>query len=142
MRLPYTGGCQCAQIRYKIIKQPIRLIVCHCKECQTQSGSAFGMSMHINKDSIHLTGKLKTFHRIADSGHKNTGCFCPNCGNRIYNIPQSLNGIYTIKPGTLDDTSWLRPTSFIWTKSAQGWVPTPKEIEVINGQTLKTKKFL
>jgi hypothetical protein len=26
-----------------------------------------------------------------------------------------------VKPGTLDDTSWLRPVGHIWTKSAQPW---------------------
>ena len=28
--------------------------------------------------------------------------------------------------GTLDDTSWLRPTAHFWTRSAQGWVVLPE----------------
>ena len=135
MPLPYSGGCQCKQIRYEIIEEPIRLVACHCTECQRQSGSAFGMSMHINQNAILLKGKIKTYDRTAQSGYKNTGCFCPNCGNRIYNIPHSLNKIYTLKPGTLDDTSWLKPSSFIWTKNSQGWVPIPDGIKIINEQS-------
>ena len=134
MKLPYTGGCQCKKIRYKIFHAPIRLIACHCYECQNQSGSAFGMSMHIKKNSIRLSGKLKSFDRIAYNGHKNTGCFCPNCGNRIYNIPYSRNDVYSLKPGTLDDTSWLQPTTFIWTKNAQRWFPFPNDIKIENEQ--------
>ena len=27
----------------------------------------------------------------------------------------------------LDDTSWLRPTAHIWTRSKQPWVPLPQD---------------
>src|SRR5262245_47987104 len=61
-------------------------LACHCKECQRQSGSAFGMSMIVPDDSLLVTGETKTFVRIADSGNGNVGVFCPNCGVRIYQI--------------------------------------------------------
>jgi hypothetical protein len=32
-----------------------------------------------------------------------------------------------VKPGTLDDTSWLHPIGHIWTRSAQPWVPIPQD---------------
>ena len=134
MKAPYLGGCQCGQVRYKLTEEPIRLVACHCSECQSQSGSAFGMSMHIKKHALEVTGTLKSFDRIAESGNKNTGCFCPYCGNRIYNIPHHLRDIFTLKPGTLDETSWLRPSAMIWLKSAQGWVPVPEKIKAIDGQ--------
>ena len=35
-----------------VATEPIRLSACHCKECQRQSGSAFGMSMPVKKDSL------------------------------------------------------------------------------------------
>ena len=31
-----------------------------------------------------------------------------------------------VKPGTLDDTSWLVPTIHFWTRSAQKWVGIPE----------------
>jgi len=40
-----TGGCQCGAVRYAVAAEPLRLYVCHCRECQKQSGSAFGMSL-------------------------------------------------------------------------------------------------
>ena len=33
-----------------------------------------------------------------------------------------------IKPGTLDDTSWLIPTIHFWTRSAQSWVRIPEGV--------------
>ena len=51
MPTPYTGGCQCGAVRYVLTAEPIRIGACHCKECQRQSGSAFGMFMPVKKDT-------------------------------------------------------------------------------------------
>jgi hypothetical protein len=55
------------------------LAACHCKECQRQSGSAFGMSRPVKKDSLTVTGVTKQVTRIADSGNEVMGVFCPEC---------------------------------------------------------------
>jgi hypothetical protein len=135
MPVPYTGGCQCGSVRYAVATEPIRLLACHCKECQRQSGSAFGMSMPVKKDSLTVTGLTKQSTRIADSGNEVTGVFCPECGVRIYHVLKSAPDVASIKPGTLDDTRWLRPELFIWMKSAQGWVPVPDDVKVLERQT-------
>jgi len=134
MHQPCTGGCQCGSVRYVLTAEPARLVACHCKECQRQSGSAFGMSMLVKRDNLAVTGPTKQFTRIADSGNENTGVFCPNCGVRIYNIPAYVEGMVVLKPGTLDDTTWLRPGYFVWMKSAQGWVPVPDGVKALDGQ--------
>jgi hypothetical protein len=79
------GGCQCDEILYELSGSPIPLYRCHCTDCQTASGSAFGMSMWVKKDDFKLTsGTLKSFIRIADSGAKVESFFCDACGVRIY----------------------------------------------------------
>ena len=135
MPAPYTGGCQCGSVRYVLTTEPIRLVACHCKECQRQSGSAFGMSMPVAKDSLTVTGPTKQFTRIADSGNEVAGVFCPECGVRIYHVLKSVQDVLSLKPGTLDDTSWLRAGHFVWMKSAQGWVPVPNGVKALEGQT-------
>ena len=134
MPAPYTGGCQCGAVRYVLTTEPIRVVVCNCKECQRQSASAFGMSMPVKKNSLTVTGLTKQFTRIADSGNEVTGVFCPECGVRIYHLLKSAPDVASIKPGTLDDTRWLRPGSFIWMKSAQGWVPIPDDVKTLEQQ--------
>ena len=135
MPAPYRGGCQCGLVRYELSGEPIRLVACHCKECQRQSGSAFGMSMLVREDALRVTGQTKRFTRIADSGNENTGVFCPECGVRVYQIPRYVAGVLVLKPGTLDDTSWLRPSHFVWMKSAQGWVPVPENVKALEGHS-------
>jgi hypothetical protein len=131
---PYTGGCQCGSVRYAVTMEPIRLVACHCKECQRQSGSAFAMSMPVKKDSLAVTGPTRQFARSADSGNEVTSVFRPECGVRIYHVLKSAPEVASIKPGTLDDTRWLRPELFIWMKSAQGWVSVPDDVKALGQQ--------
>lgn len=123
MTAPYTGGCQCGQIRYEIRAEPLTLYVCHCKECQKQSSSAFGMSMPVFRDAvIILQGQPKQWKRGAESGREVIRSFCDTCGTRLFHYPARNPQITNIKPGTLDDTSWLKPVANLWTRSAQKWV--------------------
>jgi hypothetical protein len=89
------------------------------------------MSMPAKKDSLTVTGPTRQFTRIADSGNEVTGVFCPECGVRIYHDLKSAQDVLAVKPDTLDETSWPRPSSFIRIKNAQGWVPIPDGVEAI-----------
>jgi hypothetical protein len=64
--------------------------------------------------------------------------FCPECGVRIYQIPGYAKDVLVLKPGTLDDTSWLRPSHFVWTKSAQGWVAVPDGVKTVETQSVQS----
>jgi len=83
---------------------------------------------------LQVTGETKRYTRIADSGNANTGVFCPNCGVRIYQIPQHVPGVLVLKPGTLDDTSWVRPSHFVYMRRAQHWIEVPAGVTALNDQ--------
>ena len=122
-RGPFAGSCQCGAIRYELEGQIYRLNICHCEDCQKQSGSAFGMSLVIPNETFRLTsGELKTFELTAESGRTKTCAFCADCGIRIYNRTSAL---MSVKPGTLDDRSWLVPDGHYYTRSQQGWFALP-----------------
>jgi hypothetical protein len=124
------GGCQCGSVRYRIDGAPLNLTVCHCTECQRQSGSAFGMSLAIPVESFHLvSGKLKSFTVICDSGRAKTCSFCDDCGTRIHH--QTNKAALSVKAGTLDDTSVLVPSTNYWTKSKQPWVILPQGVPCV-----------
>jgi hypothetical protein len=91
--------------------------------------------VHAGEDSLTVTGLTKQVTRVADSGNEVSGVFCPECGVRVYHALKSAPDVLSLKPGTLDDTSWLRPDLFIWMKSAQGWVPVPDGVKAREGQT-------
>jgi len=127
MSFPRFGGCQCGAVRYKIAGPPVTVYACHCTECQTQSGSAFAMAAVIPKESFRFTkGSPARWTRQIGPDRKTDCWFCAACGTRVVHVPGGeASPIRNVKPGTLDDTSWLAPAIHYWTRSAQKWVAIP-----------------
>ena len=119
----YEGGCQCGAVRYRITGAPLTLYACHCTDCQKQSSSAFGMSLWVRQADFQIVaGEPKLWQVTAESGRQKTCAFCADCGSRIYHAFSGDPDVLSLKAGSLDDTSWLRPVGHIWTRSAQPWV--------------------
>ena len=117
-----TGSCQCGDITYKLLDDPLALYACHCSACQKQSSSAFGMSMWMHRDQVEFTsGKLKYWSTSGESGLEKVCAFCGICGTRIYHATEDGDNILSMKAGSLDDTSWLNPTCHLWAKRMQPW---------------------
>jgi hypothetical protein len=88
------------------------------------------MALVVNEADFRLTqGELKLFASKSAAGRAKLGAFCPRCGTRIYHKPEWRPGMVSVKPGTLEDTSWLKPDMHIWTRSKQPWVTIPKGVE-------------
>lgn len=121
--LPLTGRCLCQQVRYELNAAPYMLYVCHCTDCQRQSGSAFGMSMPAPRAALTLTGaEPASFRRSLPSGRTSYVRFCGVCGTRVFAEPvDHSSGVVVIRPGTLDDTRWLKPVAQNFTRSAHAW---------------------
>ena len=117
-----TGGCLCGQVRYTADAEPMFTGVCHCKDCQKQSGTAFNIVVALPAAALNIQGAPKTFLKKGDSGKSVTAKFCPNCGTTITSEPELMPGASILRAGTLDDTSWLKPNMEIYCDSKQGWV--------------------
>lgn len=135
MRLPLTGGCQCGRVRYEIRAKPLSVYACHCTECQRQSGSAFALSLPVARDGVAVVGGTPaTWRRVLADGRAIACFFCGDCGTRLFHNPERNPQASIVKPGTLDDTTWLAPVGHIWTSSAQPWVQIPSDTVNYEGQ--------
>lgn len=135
MKLPQTGGCQCGAIRYEIAAAPRLVYTCHCTECQRQTGSAFSLAIVVPDRAFRLTGpEPRQLQRMADSGRVVTRRVCPECATWICGASSADDGLHRVRAGTLDDTSWLRPTMHFWTRSKQPWVALPEGDPVFETQ--------
>jgi hypothetical protein len=80
-----TGGCQCGAVRYAISAEPLAVYVCHCRECQKQSASAFGISVLVPRDAFRVErGEVRIWSRPTDSGRTLDCMFCAECGSRVW----------------------------------------------------------
>ncbi|MEM7225667.1 MAG: GFA family protein [Pseudomonadota bacterium] len=119
----HEGGCQCGAVRYRFTGRPQTLYLCHCRDCQKQSASAFGMSLWVARENFEIVqGTPKVWIRGAASGGQVICSFCPECGSRLFHAGAPDSEVVSLKAGSLDDTSWLKPAGHLWTKSAQPWM--------------------
>src|SRR5689334_10814221 len=116
MELPQTGGCQCGALRYEITQAPHLVYTCHCADCQRLTSSAFSIAVVVPDGAFRLTAaEPRSLQKTADSGRRITRWVCPQCGSWVCGAP--MPGSATrVRGGTLDDTSWLRPTVHFWTR--------------------------
>jgi hypothetical protein len=121
-----TGRCLCGQIQYSANADPSFVGVCHCKNCQKQTGTAFSVLVAIPKSAMSMRGKIKVFRHTGDSGQAVERNFCPECGSPIFTDAAIMPDVAFIKAGTLDDTSWLDPKMHIYCDSKERWTLIPE----------------
>ena len=140
MELPLTGGCLCGAARYEITQAPVRTYTCHCTDCQRATVSAFSISIIVPAGAFHLTGKalMGAPGGVTDGGRLKTRWVCPDCGICICGGPafgtEPPGNQRNVRAGTLDDTSWLRPTRHLWTRTRQPWIVLPEGDEIFETQ--------
>ncbi|MFA7440202.1 MAG: GFA family protein [Sphingomonadaceae bacterium] len=128
-----SGGCLCGKIRYTVPAVPLATVICHCRNCQKQSGSALSVVTVFPRADLHLEGELTTWEDRGTSGQKVFRQFCGNCGSPVLTDTERAReqGIIFVKAGTFDDISDLRPTTHYWTKRAHAWLPLPPDVELL-----------
>ena len=125
-----TGGCQCGAICYEVSGRPIKLYVCHCRECRKQTASAFGISAIVRREDFHLTqGAPKSWVRVADSGRRLRLMFCPDCGTRVWHDREGVDWpTVSIEGGSLDQPlGFSAPAVHVWTSRKLPGVVIPRE---------------
>lgn len=118
----FTGGCLCGRVHYTATAAPAFTGVCHCRNCQRFTGSAFETVLGLPKAAVQIEGELKTYQDTGDSGQPVWRKFCPNCGSGVVTEVAVMPEIVMILAGTLDDPSAVQPGMEIFCSSAQPWV--------------------
>jgi hypothetical protein len=123
VRLPITGGCLCGAIRYEISQPPLGSRACWCRLCQYLASGSATVNLIVPADAVTITGPLKTFERVADSGNHMTRGFCPECGTHVTSAAAETGHLRVIRTGTLDDPNLMGPQATIWAEMAPDWAP-------------------
>ncbi|HEX8486379.1 GFA family protein [Sphingomonas sp.] len=101
---------------------------CHCRFCQTWSGSAFSEQAFVREDAVTAEGPLVAFEVTGPSGATSHQHACAACHTRIYNTNSARPGIAVVRAGTLDDSETLVPRAHIWLSRKQSWVALPDDV--------------
>jgi hypothetical protein len=117
------GGCHCGQIKFRSEVDTDHILICHCTDCQTLSGSAYRTVAPAKEGSFELiSGILKMYEKTAEDGSIRIQAFCPDCGTPIYSSPpQGTPGFFGIRVGAIKQRDQLVPRNQIWARSSQTW---------------------
>ena len=120
-----SGSCHCGAITVEGEADPEKVIVCHCTDCQTGTGSAFRVSVPIPGDTFKMSGQPTNYVKTtADSGRPRVQAFCCKCGCPIYSTTpgEGQQASYMVRVGILQQRGQLAPRRQSWFRSAQPWV--------------------
>ena len=117
------GRCHCGYITYEADIDPEKILICHCTDCQTLSGSAFRVVTYTREDAFKLlSGELKIYVKTAESGSKRPQSFCPECGTPIYATAVGDGPkVYSIRVGSIRQRDQIIPHAQVWSRSSQAW---------------------
>jgi hypothetical protein len=122
---PITGRCLCGAVTYSADAEPVAQAVCHCTDCQRQTGNPFSVIVGVPRAALQVEGDtLASFStRGEDHGGDTERNFCSACGAPVFSIAAVLPEVAFLKVGSLDDASWVKPAVEVWKSSAQPWTP-------------------
>jgi hypothetical protein len=123
-----TGQCHCGAISFTALIDPNKIIVCHCSDCQSFSGSPFRAVAPAAVENVKLTGTPKLYIKTADSGNKRAQAFCGDCGTQLYATEPDTPKVLGIRLGCVNERAQIKPTIQIWGKSALPWLNALHEI--------------
>lgn len=118
----HTGGCLCGAVRYRVEGDPVAVSICHCVNCQRNSGSAFSVNVIFPKGAMTVEGEPAIFEDHGDTGAIVQRFFCGTCGTplesrSVFSAPNHT----VIKGGSFDDPGAFVPDSELYCRSALPW---------------------
>ena len=129
------GQCHCGFIQYEAEIDPQDMEICHCKDCQVLSGSAFRVVVPAAAEKFKmLGGQPKIYVKTAANGNLRNQAFCPNCGTPIYGSAAGpvVSG-FGIRAGTIRQRDQLTPQHQYWMGSALPWIESLPNISKTDG---------
>ena len=127
-----NGGCLCGQVTYAFKNDPLFTALCHCKNCQRQSGSAFSIVIGVLRADYVQTGDCNLYLDESDDGRQVERHFCGACGSPVISVTEAMPDMMIIKAGTLDQPESLSPTIEVFCDRAMPFLPRLKDTETFS----------
>jgi hypothetical protein len=118
------GECLCGDVRYECTGDPENASYCHCDDCKKATGGPYTVGVLVQADKLSIvSGKVKGYTTIADSGRKITRWFCPKCGSPLFTRSEKFPDLAFLKAGCINEPelNMVKPNRQTWTERAVPW---------------------
>lgn len=123
-----TGHCSCGALRVVAEGEPLRVSICHCRECQRRTGSVYGVQARYSKASVTVEGGYSTYLRGSEYGEVRFH-FCSNCAGTVFYELEGMPDMVGIPVGVFADAGFPAPTVSIFEERMHPWVKVPEDCE-------------
>lgn len=125
------GSCTCKKCKYQLLRKPLVVHSCHCRNCQQQSGSSHSQNAMIESCFVrHIVGEIKPFLVSTGSKKGQTIYRCRACMTALWSVYNIIGPIfYYIRVGTLEDPNLCPPDVHIFLKRKVSWFQVPKNTQ-------------
>jgi hypothetical protein len=111
MDATYTGGCRCGRVKLSAGGEPLRVGICHCTDCRSESGSPF---------TFYGVWPARAFGHTGPTLEFRGQHFCAECGSPLFSVDAHEA---EVKLGALSSApTGLTPGYELWVKSREPWL--------------------
>jgi hypothetical protein len=124
--------CCCGACAIQVKGEPAINAVCHCRDCQRRTGSAFGWSAYFPNDQVVATiGAFRTYSvpaAVPGREGRQERVFCGTCGTTLFWRSRDFENLTGIAGGCFGDEAPLpEPTISAENATRCAWVTLPQD---------------
>jgi len=82
------GGCLCGKVRYSADAEPTFVGVCHCKNCQKGTGTAFAIVVALPTPALNVQAGCRRSPVAVTAAKQLTDASAPNADRRSSTRPR------------------------------------------------------
>jgi hypothetical protein len=114
----HEGGCLCGAVRFRLSGEPSHGNVCHCSQCQKQTGAPYAAFVTYLLDRFTLIAGAPSGYRASEKVLRE---FCGACGSTLF-WREDGEGDIGIFLGALDHPEKMpRPAYQLWVPHRLPW---------------------
>jgi hypothetical protein len=129
-----SGACLCGAVAVRAEGEPITVRACWCRDCQKITGGGATHNAFFRIEHVVLSGALRWYDSIADSGNPVARAFCATCGTSVGVQSHVRRHLMGIRVGMFDPRDGLAPRAIIWAASAPSWAHLDPGLPQSEGQ--------
>ncbi|KAF7767938.1 hypothetical protein Agabi119p4_7181 [Agaricus bisporus var. burnettii] len=131
--MSYTGSCYCKEIQYELAlnspEEEARTSICYCENCKRWTGSAFGITIKVPRESFRITKGNTAKHVSANNNSRLFREFCGACGSGILEYgEQAMDKFRYITYGSIDQPDMFPPKGEFFCKYKESWMPEVPDV--------------
>jgi len=123
-----NGECLCGAIQFELDDDFKAFYQCHCKQCQTLTGSAFASNLFTHPQNISWLSGIDSVVVYEHPDREFSKSFCKSCGSAVPFINKTRSSLI-VPAGSLKSEIRNKVQANIFVSEKAGWSITEPDVK-------------